>query len=386
MRLRFAPLPLLGLLAICVSQPALAAYEVKGLPPGKVTVTQTEDEGTLTVRVSDGSVSVIDASGTLVLLGGAPKGVTVQMGAFASSLAIDLDVALPGNLDLRLEDTVTTSFTGDANTIDGSVKITAGEGDQLVDIAVNAPLSVGKNLQIDLGTGDDTVDEAGNDVTVGGNASFTNVNLLETNGVTTFMKNLVWKAKKETLPTELDNDGTMQILGSLKFIGGESSDRVLLNGDFTIAKNVSVAFGHTDGADHDLFTNTPGVVIGGKLSAKGQAPFQHSSVASVVYGGDISFKIGAGEMGNLSSTDLTGVFNGKSLKYSSVNSVDTVTVAMTGNPAKISMKLGDEDDTLTLDAGADIGSLSVDFGDGIDTFINPFGGDPDFKLKTKNLP
>lgn len=384
MHLRLAPLALLGFLSIC--SPVQAEYEIKGFGPGKVTVTQTADDGPLVVGTTGGGMNVADGSGVLFLLGDPPKSLTIQMAAVASNLEIDLDVPLPGNLDLRLEDTVEVFFTGDSNTVGGSVKITAGEGDQLVDIAVNAPFSVGKNLQIDLGPGDDTVDEAGNDVTVGGNARFTNVNAFENNGVATFMKNLVWDTKKDPLGSELDNDGTMDILGGLKFTGGDGGDRALLNGDLSIGKNVSISFGDTDGGLQDLLANDPSVEIGGKVSVRGQAPTRFLGNSGASFGGDISVKVGAGEVGSSNISNLIGSFGGKSIKYSSVNGIDDVTVGMTGNPVKISMKLGDEDDTLTLDAGADIGSLSVDFGDGTDTFTNPFGADPDFKLKTKNLP
>jgi hypothetical protein len=95
---------------------AQSEYTISGKPPGSVTIKQTSDQGALSVRIGGGELEVSDGFGPTVLPG-VPKNIKVRMLPVQGTLGIDLDMELPGNLDLQLEDTEVVNFTGSNNRV-----------------------------------------------------------------------------------------------------------------------------------------------------------------------------------------------------------------------------------------------------------------------------
>jgi hypothetical protein len=381
---------LLALLALppLLATAAAADYETSGKPPGTVTVKQTSDDGTLTVSVEASVVTISDDSGG-TLMPGKPKSVKVRMLGVGTDLEIDLDAPLAGNLDLRLANTPHLDFTGLSNSIGGNLKIKADEGSQFIQIAINAPLFVGKNLIVDLGEDSDSIHDTHNDIEVLGSAKLTGVNGFDINGTTTIGKNLTWNAKKESSATLLNDNETFTVMGNLKFIGGSGRDRLALNGigaGSSIGKNLIVSLGdNPTGSPQEVFA-TDGCSVGGNVKVtSGQSNAGNSFYMGPTsqVGKNISVKYPGPGPG---IAQFRGILDGKSVKYSGGTGIDLVMFEAVGVPAKLNAKLGAGNDTLTLDASADLKSVNVDFGAGTDTFNNPFGPNPPFKLKTKNLP
>ena len=99
-----------------------------------------------------------------------------------------------------------------------------------MELAVNAALTTGGNLDIDLGVGNDVVDEDGRDLTIKGNLIFRGVNSFENDGTMLVVGNATAKSHFETQTTQFDDDASMTILGNFNFTGGNGRDEVLLNG------------------------------------------------------------------------------------------------------------------------------------------------------------
>lgn len=87
-----------------------------------------------------------------------------------------------------------------------------------------------------------------------------------------------------------------------------------------------------------------------------------------------SIRIDLGDGPNAAA--LLGTFEGDTVSYRGGDGVDHLTYGMTESPARLRAALGAGDDILTLNAGAALGRLSVDFGAGTDTFENLLGSLP----------
>ena len=177
---------------------------------GDVTIDNNGTGGA--IRLLNGSVSEMTAASNvrLNLLDNSSTNVTV-----------DFDSALSGNLILFMRHGMRdVMFTGSDNSIGGFVRIEAALGVQNVNLAVNADLTVGNDLLIDLRTENDTVDDGANNLSIGRNLVFRSVNLFENTNTMMVAGDMRMVSVHEVQNTRLDNDGTMNIDGFFIYLGG----------------------------------------------------------------------------------------------------------------------------------------------------------------------
>ncbi len=348
---------------------------------GSLTSTQVEDVGDITVD-NNGllqSIRFING-GTSTLMPVTHLTIDLLSGT-STNLDLDLDNALAGNLFVELDNGLRNlNFIGANNSIGGNLTITGAADDQIVELAVNNSLTVGGHATISLGSaggGGDVVDEDANNITIGGNLDLIGVNLFENHGTMTVDGRVLVDNSSAVADSLFGDATTMTIVGNFTYLGGGGSDEVELNGvggtsiggDAWIDLGDSI-FGGSQAALFDVSTSS----VGGSLTvmaanATGGDLFQSTTGAS--FGGDITVNLGHGT----NNANIVGVFGGSNVRYTGGAGVDNVTFGTTGNPADVNVKLGANDDTFTLLAGAAISptSLRVDFGGGNDTFVNNFG-------------
>ncbi len=381
--MRRATLPqiLAACVALLAASPAQAGFAVKGSPPGAVTITQTFDSGFLIVRVGDDDLTVSEGLGQL--FPGVPKSIKVVMLPGAGGpLIIDLDQALPGNLDLRVPDVGEVDFIGDVNHIGGSLKIKAGDGGTTVDLGVNGPMSIAKSLLVDLGSGDDTFRDGGNDVTVQLGAKLVGADLINIQGDLSVGKSLFVNGKKDEQDTWTTIGGGLVVGGNAKILGGPRDDDIELGGNGAgtdIGGNLLVNLGGVGPGPVQEIVLTDGARVGGKLSVKandeGQARLE--AEAGTTIGKNVAVRLpNAGG----STVHLRGQILGKSVKVTTGAGPDLVTLQ--SNAVTLKAKLGAESDTLNL--GDFLVKATVDFGPGPDTLNHPPG--ISYPIKARNLP
>lgn len=365
-----------------------ADYQIKGSPPGSVSIRQTSDQGKLSVGIGGGQLEVSDGAGPTVLPG-LPRNIKVRMLPVQGDLEIDLDQTLPGNLDLQIEDTQFVNFIGSTNEIGGSLKIKGKEGAQTINISQAGSLLVAKNLTIDLGAGDDVIEDNDEAFQVQGNAKFVGVNHFEIGMAGWIGKNLLWNAKKEQLPSVLENTMTLQIGGSLKFVGGDGRDQLILNGAYAgvdIGKNLIADLRDGPNAGPQIITlGNPFRCEGNvKLKARGEDGTSLNSQAGTEFGKNLSVQF-KGPGTNV--VFLVGVLDGKSVKYQGGDGFDDPRIDLVAPLAKVLIKMGAGNDMLGFYKNqTDLKSLTVDGGKGeFDAVITDFLLPPPFPYKQKNV-
>ena len=284
----------------------------------------------------------------------------------------------------------TINFTGTNNDINGDLHINAGTGDQIANLSVNAHLDVLGQVAVDLGEGDDTVEEDGNDVSVTGNASFTGVNNFDNNGTMNIGGNLMFDQSGESTSSVITNTETLMVGGNFHYTGGDQFDDVFLNGTATtIGGYAMINLGDGLDAFQEVnFANASGTTtIGGDLmitstnSTNGDVVVMEDDTA---VGGHISIDLGGGD----NDATILGVLSATSplVSYMGGDGVDTVIVGTTGSEASFDFVFGDGDDSLQLNAGTAVSpnTLTIDFGGGTNTFDNQYG-QFDFDVDFKNL-
>ncbi len=294
-----------------------------------------------------------------------------------TDLDVDLDNALTGDLTLNLGDGARAlNLTGSNNSIGGNLTVTAGTDAQTVEVAVNNNLTVGGNASFDLGTGNDTVDEDTNDITITGNLEFTGVNQFENGGMMTVGGNVSVDNSGETESSQFNDDTTLSISGNFTYLGGNGDDAVLLTGagGTDIGGTVYVDLGdNVLGGTQTVSFNAPGGSVGGTLtviSTSTTNPDTFVAFPTTSFGGDISVDLGGGQ----NDAIFAGVFGGSDVTYTGGSGMDNVTYFMSGNPANLMVNLGLGDDLFSLFGGlTQLTALNVDFGGGNDTFVNNYG-------------
>lgn len=293
------------------------------LTNSSLTSTQVSDRGPVIVD-NNGTGSAIQFTTTSTSQIATVSDLEINMlGGSGSSLEIDFDNPLSGDLELNLgSGPRVTDFTGDSNTIGGQLDISAGSGDQTVSLAVNAPLFVAADADINLGIGIDGLLDSGNSINVGGNFELTGVNDFLSNGL--FVGNsLLMDNSGETQSTIFRNNFILTTGGDFEILAGSAIDTVVL-------------------------------------------PVS----ATATIGGNVNLQLGNGN----NVAVLSGSMNGSDFNYVGGDDADVVQFLMssTGSVA-IDARLGSGDDSFTLGSATTPSSLFVDFGNNSDTFINDYG-------------
>ncbi len=373
-------------LAIGLAAPAAqAGFTVKGSPPGSVTVTQTSDGGGLLVRLGGDELMVTEGLGQV--FPGVPKNLKVVMLPDTTGpLTIDLDQDLPGNLDLRVADVVEVDLSGDANGVGGNVKIQGRGGSTLVDLSPNAELRVGKSLIVNLGDGEDRVRVDGNDLDVELALKLTGVEMFDVGEDADVGKNLTWKGKKSAGAAQLVVQGSLDVEGSIKYIGGASRDQFdAFGGTLGVGGNLMVNLGPDDVAGVQLVDLRNFCIIEGNVSikaGKSDGTTRYDSDELTTIGGNLSIKFSGPGMND---ADIEGEIDGKAAKYNGGPGNDSVFYDARGKPTKLTVKLGSGNDHVHIDPGitTELSSAKLDGGKNTDTFSVPLG--PPYPLTLKNF-
>ncbi len=283
------------------------------------------------VQVSDPGSLLIDDLGT----GGAIQfinGGTVELTpvtnlsvTLVDNLGTMLDVGLDlsGNLMLNLgEGARDVNFVGLDNTILGNLTINGGADTQTIELAVDNGLIVRGDATIDLGAGSDLIDEDARDLTFNGDVTLIGVNTFQNDGAIIVSGNLFVDSSSESEISMFSDGDNLAVQGNATFLGGDNQDSLTLGSNSLVAGNLLVNFGE-----------------------------------------------------GLNAAVLNATLGGTNSTYRGGTGVDAVTYDMPGTPAFVNMVLGTGDDMFELGPNASIAptTLRVDFGGGVDGFVNNYG-------------
>jgi hypothetical protein len=359
------------------------------------TLTQTQNDGDVVVTVDGANdLSVSEGGGPAVTVGVANGSLRLTMLSNTDDVSVTLDGGLGGNLTINLQSGARDlQLDGAANFVGSNLSITAGTGDQTVDLSDNAPLTVGGSVSIDLGLGDDTVTTSGEDVLIGSNFTMRGVNTWSSTDTVVVGGNLAMYANTENIDSVFDLFGTGSTVvgGSFTYLGGNARDRVFLNNDVIIGGNVNINLGNDVSGLFPQVVNLDDALIGGSVTITGgtiSGSELIDSNAGTTIGGNIY--INTGTLGSPGDTvTLLGSIGGNSVTVLTGMGADSVTYAMTGSNPRVYASLGFGSDTFTLGTGAgnpDLGYLYIDFGASVDSFDNNYIGAFPFPVFLRNLP
>ena len=291
---------------------------------------------------------------------------------------VEMDLINPviASIDMTLGDGARlVEFTGIANNPLRDITITAGAGDQHVDLSVNNPLGVA-SLEIDLGTGMDTVTDNANNLTINEDLLFTGVNNFQNDGILVVTRDFLFDTSGETQDSVFANNGTMIVGSTFTYTGGDGADEVRLNGagGTTINQTALIDLGDSViGNPQTAAVNSANTTFEKTLtvtSANSTGVDIFVADPGTTFNGNLSVSLGDG----INDAFMAGVFGGTNVSYTGGGGQDFVDYSLTGNPATLTILLGGDDDELSLKAGSSIGGpLFVDFGNNNDTFVNDFG-------------
>lgn len=266
-------------------------------------------------------------------------------------------------------------FTGISNNPLRDIKITAGAGSQHVDLSVNHSLGVA-TLDINLGTGTDTVTDNIGDLIIREDLKLTGVSTFISTGLLSVLRHAIIDNSVDTLPGLFQSTGTFSTGGQFTYIGGTSDDRLIFTGagGTSIGREAVIHLGDsTTGNPQQVIFTGPNVVFNRTLnvtSTNTTSLDEFRSVPTTQFLGNVAVDLGGGA----NAADFIGVFGGTNVSYIGGSGVDTVVYGMTGAPASLNIQLGDGNDAFTLQAGARIASpMTIDFGADNDTFVNGYG-------------
>ncbi len=351
-------------------------------------ITQTADTGDVTldnngtagaIRVLNGFVTELTAADNvrLNMFNGGTSNVFVDLdAAFAGDILLDL---LQGDRDV--------SFVGDDNSVGGDLRIFGNAGDQNVYLAVNNDLSVGGVLLVTLRDGYDSVDENGNNITVGGDFILRRVNFFDNDGVLTVGNNFAWNSSTEDVDSTFDNDGTMTVGNQLYYKGGAGLDTVLFNDGVTAGGVGYIDVGDGPGNLAQSISLANGFSVGARMTVTGGNNTLGNFLITdemTDIGGNFVVDFSASTSPN--QAILVGQTDGSYGSYLGGTGDEIVTLNLIGNDMNFVVRLDGGDDTFTLGEFTDVLSLLVDFGDGDDTFIDDIGQPYPFPVTIQNLP
>lgn len=313
---------------------------------------------------------------------------TVRLSMFSNTSGVEVDLGSPlaGDLILNLFDgDRTVNFIGSDNSIGGNLFVEANDGVQNVELAVNNSLSVGLSAVMNLRGGMDVVTEAGNNISVGESLIFRGVNEFENLGTLTAGAMLM-NTSFEVAEARLDNDGTMNILDSLIYIGGESKDDIILNDGVTVGGNVSLDVGPNLASMPAQNINLNGFHGMASVTIIGGDSFGGNSLVTDAFTVmNDNFIVDFTANTSTNQAVFLGTYTGNLGFYQGGIGQDTVNMEEVAGDMDFFVKLGDDDDTLNLGNGTSLVYLFVNFGSGNDTFNDEFAGVYPFATNFWNL-
>ncbi|MGF1583235.1 MAG: hypothetical protein ACFCD0_28270 [Gemmataceae bacterium] len=341
----------------------------------------------------------LSISGTPTIPGGAIIDIIVTApGTYDITLdgnPIGSPLVAPGNLDIRVNsptmDLITIDLGG--NSIGGNLSITTGNGDDIV--MVTGPGVIGGNVRLDgvntyiqdmaIVGGNFYSNVRDNEIgffdffgsTIGGSLThFSGNNIDNVNIGETFIGGNVY------LNLGFDENGFTfdqfsSVGGGLTYLGGSAGDDLSLDG--TIGGNAYLNMAPA----LDLSTNTLAFTgsLGGSLTYFGGLGADEILTFSGALAGSGYFNMGGGD----NTLDTTGAtISGPSFTYLGGFNTDTLTLDGTWALTRVFANLGAGDDVFTLET-IDLSFLFVDFGAGMDTFTNNFVGPYFFPTLIRNV-
>lgn len=341
-------------------------------------------------------------------LGPAGDNLKVNMLAGTSSLFITLDTGLVGSLTVQGNNgTRSIGFDGSDNSIGGALTLSVGTGNQTIQLAENADLSVGRNATLNLGAGTDALDAinsiavvgnvyiyagTGNDtfttdgdVTVDGSIILNGVNVVGITGALTVGGNYSSTSTAEGVATSFSTGGAT-VGGNFTYYSGNRMDQVDLAGA-VIDGTLYVSLG-TNILGGDSLVDISGAIIGGNVNVNAGQTYvsggnNYVSDDTTQVDGNIVVRFGTG----VNNATFLGLIGGQFdtphiVSYTGGSGADTVElnlVALNGGPGdeqtfQFIANLGAGADSFTL--GPDnvtLVKLLVQFGLGTDVFVNNYG-------------
>lgn len=296
------------------------------LTDAKLTSTQISDQGDIVVDNNGTANSIRFTTGGSTSEIAPVNNLDINLlGGTGNNLDVDWDMAYTGDLRIDMGSSPRIlSFTGDSNSISNDLTVTAGSGDQTVNLATTTNLMVGGDVSIDLGLNNDSLTDSGNDVNVGGDFTITGGNNYTNSGTMTVGGNLFINNAFETQASMFEDTGVMNVTGNFDYAGNSADDSVILD----------------------------------------------SLNAGATIGGDINVNLSSG---NNTALLLNNSVGGTSVTYSGGGGNDLVELGLAGGPIDANVILGGGDDTFEIKAGVPMNSLFANFGTGNDTFINGNG-------------
>ncbi|MEQ1904743.1 MAG: hypothetical protein ABL888_11195 [Pirellulaceae bacterium] len=341
-----------------------------------LTLTQTTDDGVAIID-NDGvgnAFRVTDLSGSPIYV--AAQNVVVNLLDGVNGLNFNLNQAHSGDVTIvaGAGDRGIT-FGGTLNSIGGNLSVTSGNGQQGIAPAQHTALTVGGDMSIDLGLGNDSLLLL-NDLSVGGNLILDSVNQVNANAADLEIAgSIVVDNSDEDIASSFHKiNATMSIIGQdFTYIGNSSVDVVSLEA-MSIANdtNINLGDGITGGfASQELSIENMGL---GNLTVISGDTTNSDNLTLNVFELQGSFDLNPGD--GVNSTILYGASLGSSITYSGGSGVDFVSFDM---PAfyppeqNVMVSMGAGNDTFALLDGGRISNLHIDFGEDQDDFLNSYG-------------
>jgi hypothetical protein len=307
-----------------------------------------------------------------------PGNLSVTMGnlAGAGTVVVDLEgFSMSGSLSIA-----TGNATGgyavdvDDGTIDGSLTVRTGNGDDDVEIGELDPVTVGGSVNVDIGAG--ALDNFNfEQSTINGNLRVVGANTLTFNDGIVDGSVSVDSRRDAGGVTMADTAGNT-IGGNLLVTTGAGADDVDVNG--VVSGNVVASLGN---GDNDFSVNTTATILGNLTVTSGTGADDIEHVVAVI-GGNMTVNAGNG--------DDTVRFDGATLLGRSVtllggNGDDLFEVgALTAPGARLTCLGGNGADTIDFLSVPDVASAYIDGGNGVDAFN--VTGTIAFPIVVRNIP
>ncbi len=313
----------------------------------------------------------------------APGNVNILLpSAGADSVGIDFGgFSMGGNLNIDVgqgNDTVSIgSLFGFPGTIPGDVRV-SGANNQLFGIVENA--LIGGNLTVLSHMENVSTNYFLDGAFIGGNVSILAGNLDDNITFGQLAPTIIGGSFQATLGNGTNNIVVLagsSVGGNVTAIGGDQNDAVTLDGD--IGGNAYLA----------LNNGTNNLILGGSVGSN-LTMIAGSGDDNVTFpgavGGNVYLSLGGAFMaGNVVNFDTTATVGGSSFSYFGGSGADSLTFNGSAPLARVYSSLGAGADTFTLGTMSPLAFLYVDFGAGDDVLVNNFIGPFSFPTYFWNL-
>ena len=352
---------------------------------GDLSVTGTTVNPTLTITEAPGNaVTVMDgaSSKTFAVTGNLNVNVLSLNALYLVTYNVGGTVLGNVSLNARSLGSVDMLVGGTAaSTINGSLTLKTGGGDDLVSINAfggTAALTVAGSLTVDTGGGTDTLAIGGAaNVAVGGNLFAYNVNTMFFGSSTETVGGLTYiTTDANTLGgfNSISTSTTTTMAGNL-FLTGSNASQLIVLLEGTVAGRLFATLGN--GAGSELVNE--GTVLDSVYVSGGSGG--DVVVLGGTVGGNVAMTMGNG--GN--NVSLTGTVGGTSISYYGGNGGDTFTfAAINAAGAHLTAIFGNGNDTVNF-SSTSLASAYLNGGFGTNTFSTSLGLVIDFPLTLVNF-